>query len=314
MRLIHAFIPFTLLALVPACGDDTTGDDDHDHAPEPVDPATAPRAPIDRFSAAAGTLMVRDAGNGLPAANAPIDFDQAPFVTRGLGPDGASVRYYNFDVQPTAPAPIYVLFRDGEDAPVDGQLNVVDAIPGDPGYNDLWQPVKVTVPADYVANTITSFAEIAEAGLPTETLDALVNCPIVPEGSTATARLGGGDAGLVQGWYDGEIIQYFHFGEAALAPTAAGLVPTSPIYVAFNVNPDEEGGGPPSGFVTEEGSDQTHNVIATVPGDALYSPLWAVNIYDNADFDAVTDLASALTANILVDYAAMVNCPVVEVE
>ncbi len=30
--------------------------------------------------------------------------------------------YYNFDVQSTVPAPIYVLFRDGESMPVQGQI------------------------------------------------------------------------------------------------------------------------------------------------------------------------------------------------
>lgn len=43
------------------------------------------------------------------------------------------------------------------------------------------------------------------------------------------------------------------------------MVPRSPIYVTFNANPGEEGGGPSSGFVTEEGTDQTHNVLAATP-------------------------------------------------
>ena len=46
--------------------------------------------------------------------------------------------YTNFDVQSTTPAPIYVLFRKGESAPVAGQPNIVDVIPGDPGHNDFW--------------------------------------------------------------------------------------------------------------------------------------------------------------------------------
>jgi len=85
----------------------------------------------------------------------------------------------------------------------------------------------------------------------------------------------------------------------------------SPIYVSFNTNPGQEGGGPASGFMTEEGNDQTHNVVATLPGDAGYSPLWSVNVYDNADFGDVTDLDSATDAEILESGAATVNCPVV---
>ncbi len=306
----------TLATLAPGCSSSSSssssgsGGDDTGDVDQPRDPDTAAKVEIDRFSPEAGTLMVRDDQNGLPGPNEAIDFDTGPFITTGLGPDGTSVRYYNFDVQPTEPAPIYVLFRDGEDSPVPGQLNIVDVIPGDAGYNDFWQPIKVTVPSDYVANTISSYEAIVAAGLTTEPLDALVNCPIVPEGSTASLRYGGADSGLVRGWYADEIVYYFEFGEAALTISGAG-VPLSPIYVTFNINPDQEGGGPPSGFVTEEGSDQTHNVIATLPGDADYSPLWLVNIYDNAEFDNVADLATAEAATILASGAATVNCPVV---
>ncbi len=298
----NLFLLASILA-VSACAAD---------GPTPVDPDLAPVAAIDRFSAAAGTLMVRDDANGLPAANAAIDFDVAPFVTTGLGPSGETVRYYNFDVQPTTPAPIYVLFRDGAEAPVEGQLDLVDVAPGDEGYNDLWQVHRVIVDEAYVANTVTSVDDLLDLGFEIEATDTLVNYPIVPAGSTATMRHGDGDAGLVRGWYRGQVVQYFHFGEAPLTPVPSGLVPTSPIYVTFNVNPPQ--GGPASGFVTEPGTAQTHNVVASTPGDVGYSPLWAVNIYDNADFDAVTDLPSAQAASILVPYAAMVNCPLVDRE
>ncbi|ELZ82969.1 hypothetical protein C453_13206 [Haloferax elongans ATCC BAA-1513] len=278
-----------------------------------TDPMSAPRATIDRFSEAAGTLMVRTDENGLPGPDEAIDFDQGPFITQGLGPDGSVVRYYNFDVQTTTPAPIYVLFREGEDTPVSGQLNVIDAIPGDEGYNDFWQVHKVTVPDEYVANTVTSLADIGDAGYETEATEMLVNCPVVPDGSTASMRYDDGDAGLVEGWYKGEVVSYFQFTEAPLS-VSDGSVPLSPIYVAFNVNPGEDGGGPASGFMTEEGSDQTHNVVATVPGDQGYSPLWFVNIYDNAEFGSVSDLDSATDAEQLASGAATVNCPVVSVE
>jgi hypothetical protein len=277
------------------------------------DPQTAEKANVDRFSAAAAHLMVRDASNGLPAANAPIDFDSgAPFVTEGLNPtDGKPVKYYNFDVQPTIPAPIYVLFHDGETASVSGQLNIVDAIPGDPGYNDFWQVTKVTVPKDYVANTVTSYAEIQAAGYATSATDMLVNCPIVPDGSTATLRLNGESPALTTGWYKDKVVKYFNFSERMLT-AATGKVPLSPIYVTFNKNPDEMGGGPASGFKTEPGSMLTHNVPATLPSDAAYSPLWDVRVYNNAKFDSVKDLTSAVAA-MPMPAGAEVNCPIVSV-
>jgi hypothetical protein len=161
-----------------------------------LDPQTAPRAVIDRFSPQAGTLMVRSASNGLPGPNQPIDLDQGPFITAGLGPSAEGVRYYNFQERP-------------------------------------------------------------------------------------------------------------------LSITPGGQVPVSPIFVAFNINPDQPGGGPASGFRTEPGSQQTHNVVATLPQDAGYSPLWSVSPYDNADFGSVHDLRSALSAHILARGVATVNCPVV---
>ncbi len=280
---------------------------------EGKDPATAPRALIDRFSADAGAIFVRDDSGALPEAGEPIDFDQQPFITQGLGPDGQVVQYYNFDVQSATPAPIFVLFRDGEEQPVAGQIFIVDAIPGDPGYSDFWNVTKVTVPADYVANTVTSLDEINAEGFAMEATANIVNCPIVPEGSTAALRLGGGNTGLHLGWYRGQVVAYFTFEEKALAMDANGMVPVSPIYVTFNINVGEDGGGPPSGFVTEPGTEQTHNVVATIPSDTDYSPLWAVAIYDNANFNTVRDLESVQAANILLA-GPNVNCPIVSIE
>ena len=271
-------------------------------------------AKIDRFSAEAGHLFVRDTANGLPEPNAPVDFDQVPFITKGLGPAGEFVSYYNFDVQPTEPAPIFVLFRDGESMPVEGQHNIVDDIPGDGDYNDFWRVNKVTVPADYVANTVTSLDQITMANYPVQETDMLVNCPIVSEGSTAKLRYNEEeDPGLTMGWYRGMMIYYFNFSEKALSVDDQGMVPLSPIYVAFNINPGEEGGGPPSGFKVD-GTGRAHNVTASLPEDEGYSPFWLVNIYDNADFDNVHDLASAQAANLLAANAANVNCPIVSVE
>ncbi|MEJ2052374.1 MAG: T9SS type A sorting domain-containing protein [Calditrichaceae bacterium] len=278
-----------------------------------IDPDTAQSAMIDRFSMDAGNLFVRDESNGLPGPNEPIDFDQGPFITKGLGPEGELVSYYNFDVQPTEPAPIYVLFREGEMAPVEGQLNIVNVIPGDAGYNDFWEVQKVTVPADYEANTVTSYSQIADSGYSIEETTTIVNCPIVPEGSTAELRLYGESTQLTRGWYDSLVVYYFNFSEKALMTNESDMVPLSPIYVTFNINPDMEGGGPASGFVTEEGSDQSHNVPSTLPMDAGYSPLWSVNVYDNADFDNVKNLETAVAANILATGVANVNCPIVSI-
>jgi hypothetical protein len=285
-------------------------------AVQSLDPNKAPKASIDRFSMAAGTLQVRSAGNGLPGPNMPVDFDRVPFITRALGPGGEFVQYYNFDVQPLTPAPIYVLFREGESKPVPGQLNIIDVIPGDERYNDFWRVMKVTVPPDYKANTVTSLKAIMDADYLTETTDMLVNCPVVPDGSTATLRLGNESHGLTRGWYRNMVVTYFTFSEKKLMTTPEGEVPVSPIYVCFNMNPDPNNSdsGPASGFKTEPGSDQTHNVASTLPPEPGYSPLWVVSVYDNADFDMVHDLSSVKSAHILASGVATPNCPIVSIE
>lgn len=310
MKSLH-FAPAVTAAVMltfTACSDSGTN-------PTPLDPDTAPVVSVDRFSADAGNLMVRTPSNGLPAANAAIDFDSGePFITQGLGPNGETVKYYNFDVQTTTPAPIYALFREGESDPVDGQLNIIGVIPGDANYNDFWQVHKVTVPSGYVANTITSVDDVMEGGYTITPTTNLVNCPVVPAGSSAMLRGGGESNALHRGWYDDMVVNYFTFEEKALTTTGSSTVPLSPIYVAFNINPGETGGGPESGFVTETGTVQTHNVVATIPADATYSPLWSVNPYDNADFASVSDLTTAQNANVLANGVATVNCPVVSIQ
>ena len=107
---------------------------------------------------------------------------------------------------------------------------------------------------------------------------------------------------------------YFTFEETMLGTSDDGNIPIANIYVSFNINPGEVGGGPASGFMQQPGSDRTRNVVDTIPGVDAYSPLWRVWVYDNGDFNGVEDLQSVLQARIIVDNAGLVNCPIVEVE
>jgi len=289
---------------------------DDDKPDIPKDPDKAVIVSIDRFSDEAATLMKRSENSLLPDINEPINFDQGDFITQGFGPDGQIVRYYNFDVHPLTSAPIYVLFKEGSIEPVNEQLNIIDVIPGDVGYNDFWRVYEVTVPSDYIANTVTSFKDIIDKGFSINATSTIVNCPVVPMGSAANMRLNNESNTLDRGWYKGKIAYYFTFMEKSINANPSGLIPISPIYVTFNINPDslDPNSGPPSGIVTEVGLYQTHNVIATIPSDIEYSPLWSVYVYDNADFINVQDLESAEAANILAQNVMYVNCPVVYIE
>lgn len=276
-----------------------------------IDPDKAAIVSVDRFSAKAAHLQLRTADNGIPGPNKPVDFDKGPFITTGLSPTtGMPVRYYNFDVQGTTPAPVYVLYHKGEDKPVASQLDIIDSLPGDKGYNDFRQVYKVEVPANYLANSITTSAQVRQSGYNIEKTNALRNMPVVPDKSIARERLNGESAELQRAWYNGKIAKYFTFGEAPLS-VAGTDVPVSPIYVTFNTNPDQPKGGPGSGFRAEPNSVQTHNVPATLPADTGYSPLWSVNVYDNADWPKVTNLDTAQNAKLLGPGVATVNCPIV---
>jgi hypothetical protein len=85
---------------------------------------------------------------------------------------------------------------------------------------------------------------------------------------------------------------YFTFDEATASFTvdAEGDVPTIPIYVTFNINP-----------------------LASNPMG--YAPLWQVVVYDDAKFDSVDNLETAMAAASppLVADAGDVNCPIVVV-
>jgi hypothetical protein len=298
-----------LLSLIAGCGDSSTSPSTTGRNPD-----TTEAVSVDRFADSFAHLFARSKNPALPAANAPIDFDSgAPFITHGYSPAGGKVTYYNFDVLPGKPAPIYVLFKPGASSPVADQLNIIDVIPGDAGYNDFWNVVKVTVPADYVANSVTSASAIVAAGWAMERTPMIVNCPVVPAGSTAKLRYTSEPAGLVRGWYKDKVVSYFSFSERPLTATSDGGVPIAGIFVTFNLNPDgsNPASGPASGFRTEEGTMQTHNVVEALPEDSGYSPLWDVNIYDNGAFAGVSNLPTAMSAPVVAMNAALVNCPIV---
>jgi hypothetical protein len=276
---------------------------------------TAEKASIDRFSATAGHLMVRTATNGLPAVNAPVNFDNPPFITTGLDRTGAVVKYYNFDVQSTTPDDIYVFFKNGATTPLAGQNNIIPTIPGDSGYNDFWVVNKVTVPDNYVPNSLTSEAEVLASGYTVAKTTTIVNCPVVSFGSTAArSKTTGVASTLTLGWYKGKAVSYFNFDEAAITATTSGLVPIDDIYVMFNIDPSgtNPASGPASGFQTEMvNTIQTHNVIASLPGDSDYSPLWKVSFLANSHFSMVSNLATAEAA-MPTPAGANVNCPAVK--
>src|SRR4029079_3245640 len=229
----------TRIALLLAVASLLAGSAAAQPAPKPLDPDQAPIAAVDRFSDKAAHLQLRTPDNHIPGPNQPVDFDTGPFITQGLSPTtGKPVRYYNFDVQTTTPAPVYVLYREGDGKPVAGQLDIIDTLPGEKGYNDFRQFWRGWVPTDYVPNTITDAGALSQAGYKTENTNTLRNMP-VPDKSTARERSKGESAELHRAWYRGQVAKFFSFEKAPLSGNSVSL---SPIYVSFNINPGQPNG------------------------------------------------------------------------
>jgi len=259
-----------------------------DHG-EPLDPDAAPIVVVDRFA------MQRQDGADVPGPGVPVDFD-ADFFRRGLGPEGEAVAYYDF-----GPSSGFTMraFRlvDEDGVAIDEQLPIVESVPGAEGYSDFWQLVDVTVPAGYLANSITSAAEVEATDYPQSLTTEVLNRPLVSDGSVA--RLAS-DGPYVRAWVDDEIALAFDFAEAA--PRVRGdLVDYAPIYVCLT----------DSGTFCSEPDGTTHNVVDALPPSEGYSPLWEPSVYPESSFEAVVDLESALEAN-PTPLPMLVNCPVVE--
>jgi hypothetical protein len=300
-KYIYAYLTVLIAA---GCGDSAVG----------IDPDTAPVAGVDRFADNFGTLFKRsapvfDPANVkpvVPAPNAPIDFD-ALFTVRALGPAGEAVTYYSLDILPRAPGTGFILLRDGR--PVPGQLEIIDGLPGDAGYNDFVRITEIAVGDGYVANTLTSADEVRAAitaGEVTATeTTRIANWAVVPAGSKATRTFRGEDVTGNRAWVDGQVAHFLRF-EENLQIKADGMVPTAEIIVMFDNNMD-----PSEGFeVDAEG--RTHNAIDTVASSPGYSSLWNHSVGNNANFAAIVDFETALGNVMAANVGVDVNCPEVK--
>ncbi len=276
-----------------------------DESAEGTSPELAPRAAVDRFSDEAATMFRRTAMPELPGPDEPIDFDEG-WLVGGLGPSGQPISYYALDVQLGRTMLVHRIV-DGDGVPIAGQLPIVEALPGEPGYSDFWQFVDHEAEESYVPNAIVDADTLRAQDWPQTLQFEGLNRPLVPHGSTAARRVSDdGDGAREWAWIDGEVVEYLSFAEAPI-PVLGEFVPYSLIFVCFDVPPTPEG-EPQSGFCAQP-DGRTHNVLETIPGDALYSPLWDVRVYDPTQFDTVLDLPAAREAAPVANLAT-VNCPV----
>ena len=131
---------------------------------QPLDPDQAPIAAVDRFSDKAATICsahARQPSSRSPMSRSISTLDRSS--RKACRPARASRCAITIS---TYKAPrrrrSTCSYREGEDKPVEGQLDIIDTLPGEKGYNDFRQVWKVSVPKDYVANTITDAATLLE--------------------------------------------------------------------------------------------------------------------------------------------------------
>lgn len=242
-------------------------------------------------------------GRPAPAA-APGPVDQLPRVNTIPRVDGwyrnASVSYLDYGAQSNVALPILAFFQAASPTtPIAGQRNIIDTIPGQPGYSDFWRVYKVLAPSGYVANSIRSLADAVASGYMIEETTLVVNCPVV----NPTAQIQGSSASPVSGWYRDQEVFYFDHG--ANSPAHGFVVEDAPIYAFFHAD-----GTPVSG---------QGNVIDVLLGDPGYSDLWnVVKVVVDGAYVANTlkDVRSILSARdagqvTLEPTEIYVNCPVV---
>jgi hypothetical protein len=229
---------------------------------------TAPLLEVDRFSDAAGTLLRRSRDAGLPKPNEPFSLDDPRFALPVAGPAGFSARCYDLDVRPVTPNRYYVFYdRLGNYRLT--QFPVIDKVPGDPGYSDLWDIWKVITPDTFRENnwvrdaaTIDKLLADPAGGFRAFSTGIYLNAPVVPEGTTAESKAEGraGSATRLYAWYRGKRAPFLYF-EGSLHLSAEGRIP-----VASFVLPGNEPGFPPR--------EPMHT--ATWPKGPGYSPLATV--------------------------------------
>jgi hypothetical protein len=203
---------------------------------------------------------------------------------------GKTVEYLDFGPVKLAPgnkvAPIWA-FTNGTRA----QHNIIDTVPGRDDYTPLWKVTMLTWKPGVAPRTLKSAAAVRAAlragRLTAKRTNVVVNCPVLGFGQPLTA-----------GFAKGNPIQYLDLGPIKLRPGNK----VAPIWVVTNGTADQA------------------NVVDTVPGDADYTPLWAVVMVTWKDgvtprtLRSKADVDAALAAGevTLMETDTVVNCPVVQ--
>ena len=250
----------------------------------------------------AGYLLTRPATTS-PSTPAAVDnlAGRSTFPRTNGWYKGGSINYTNYGSSGNVSQPILAFFQEASpNTPVAGQRNIIDTIPGQPGYSDFWRVHKVLVPSSYVANTIRSFEEAVASGYTIQVTNTTVNCPVVNANATISGTT---TVPKTTGWYRDRDVFYFDHGSRS--PSLGFIVQSAPIYAFFYSNGTSVPG--------------QRNVVDVKPGDTGYSDLWQVtkvvvgtSYVVNSLKSASGIMSAAASSQVTLQPTSMfVNCPVV---
>ena len=235
MLVLGAVLSATLLAVAADVPGPDSGRTDRDPAPKVESESEAPLVAVDRFSDAAGTRFRRSVDPTLPGPNVAFSLDDPRFRLPVTGPAGERASCYDLDVRPAKPKRFYVFYDSLNNYRL-GQYPVIEAVPGDAGYSDLWDIWKVHTPDSFGETNWVRDAETVEAllanktsGFTAESTGVYLNAPVVPEGTTASLKAEGRTGGATQryyAWYRGKRAPYLYF-EGSLRLGADGTIPVA---------------------------------------------------------------------------------------
>jgi hypothetical protein len=217
------------------------------------------------------------------------------------------VQYYNFGEarQPVTAGrvlwPVHGFDASGNPVAIRGQRPIFSAIPGLNGYSGVWR-LEYVVTADHVQPNQLRDAAAVEAlvrrhRVTMRDANVFLNLPIVARGST----LANDSTPPMLGWYEGRDVQFFDFGDVALAPAnmwrfARGL----------------DASGAPM-LVPEQNS-----VVDSVPVAGTYPDLWQIHLVqvDSAYTpNALKSLTAVQSSGFMIEPVSSVrNLPITTVD
>jgi hypothetical protein len=219
------------------------------------------------------------------------------------------VTFYDFGPSSPAIGSLYTLITgysdDGTPKVVDGQGDIFSTKRGDPTYSDFWELKLVTVPADYIPNSVKTAQEIADKKYDVKATGILVDQPQVLELDTISPNMD-----KLVGWANGEKVYSWRVaGDFVRDPNNPNNILVSNVYTIISGYDKNNIPLPIAG---------QQNIVDTTPGDENESPLKLLSFVKAATDYKPQTIQSAdeikLTGYETKSSGAYVNAPIYSID